>query len=136
MASNAADDVGALPGNALFLFDLNGFVVVPGVLNAAEVAAANDAIDSHRGDARERVGTALRNAMVGTALSAEGGRTDLGGMLGWEASPGRDVFRSVLAHPILMAYLTAFCGEGYVADICWLAVGIFILLQASVVQLR
>jgi hypothetical protein len=33
-----------------FLFDLNGFLVVRGVLDAAEVAQANAAIDAHAGE--------------------------------------------------------------------------------------
>jgi len=40
---------------------------------------------------------------------------DMGGMLFWK-KPHSDLFRSVLAHPRLIPYLNAFCGEGYRMD--------------------
>ena len=38
----------------LFLFDLNGFVVIEGALTPEEVAAGNAAIDHHQGLIRKR----------------------------------------------------------------------------------
>ena len=68
----------------LFLFDLNGFLVVRGVLSADEVAAMNIAVDAHLPDMQPRA-EALKNAKAGTAMSAEGPRIDLGGVLAWES---------------------------------------------------
>ncbi len=45
---------GLSPADAYF-FDLNGYLVVRGVLDADEVARANAAIDRHRSQASERV---------------------------------------------------------------------------------
>jgi len=100
-----------------FAFDLNGYVVVRGVLSAEEVAAANAAVDRHAGELQERKGSVLRNSKAETPLSGDGdtGRRDLAGMLGWEA-PDRDVFRSILAHPKLVPYLGALLGSGYRMD--------------------
>jgi len=99
-----------------YLFDLNGFLVVRGVLSPAEVAAANDAMDAHQEDAQERNGI-LRNTRLRTPFAGDGssGRLDLGGMLAWP-SAGGDAFRSLLAHPKLVPALTALCGPGYRMD--------------------
>lgn len=93
--------------------DLNGFVVVRGALTAAEVDAANAAVDAHAEGFVERVEPDLRNTTAGTPLAGDGvsGRRDLGGCLGWP-QPHSQPFRSWLAHPKLASYLTAFCGEG------------------------
>lgn len=114
--STAPGADGGVSSDELFLFDLNGYLVVRSVFSPDEVAAANEAIDAHRGRAQERAGSGLRNATEGTALSATGGRIDLGGFLGWDESPGRTVLRSTLAHRRLMPYFEAFCGPGYRLD--------------------
>ena len=49
-----------------YLFDLNGFLIVRGVLSPEEIKEANDAIDNHLHDAVERNVDALRNAVKGT----------------------------------------------------------------------
>ena len=98
-----------------FLFDLNGYLIVRNVFTKDEVAAANAAIDAHAVDLQARDAAALRNAKSDTPLAAVGPRRDMGGMLWWP-KPHCDVFRSVLAHPKLVPYLTAFCGEGYRMD--------------------
>ncbi len=105
-----------MPPDDLFLFDLNGFIVVRGVFSPDQVAAVNAAVDLHREDAHARSKGAVRNTIDGTGLSGSGPRVDLGGFLGWEASTGRDVLRSVLAHPRLLPYLTTLCGPGYRLD--------------------
>jgi hypothetical protein len=99
-----------------FLFDLNGFLIVRGVLNTTEVQQANSAIDAHAAAFQERDGM-LRNTAPGTPLAGDGvsGRRDLGGALGWDA-PHREPFRALLAHPKLSGYLRELCGEGYRAD--------------------
>jgi len=98
-----------------FLFDLNGFLVVRGVFSPQEVAAANAAVDVHAAQMQARVAADLRNAKSGTPMSAAGPRLDLGGMLFWP-EPHCNFFRDVLAHPKLIPYLTAICGEGYRMD--------------------
>ena len=98
-----------------FAFDLNGFLVVRSVFSPEEVATANAGIDAHTAELQARVGDALRNANEGTPMSAKGPRLDLGGMLFWD-HPHCNLFRNVLAHPKLVPYLNAFCGEGYRMD--------------------
>jgi len=100
-----------------FFFDLNGFLVVRGVLTQEEVAAANAAVDAHSGDIRERLDQDLRNTKPNSALEGDAlkGRRDLGGMLGWDP-PHREPFRNLLAHPRLVPYLTDLCGAGYRLD--------------------
>jgi len=100
-----------------YLFDLHGVVVVRGVLSPEEVAAANAAIDKHLPEFKVRHDAELRNTASGTPFAGDGAtpRLDLGGMLGWP-SPDNEVFRSILAHPKLVPYLTELCGEGYRLD--------------------
>ena len=99
----------------VFEFDLQGYCVVRGVLDADEVAAANAAIDARAHELRARDAAELRNARAGTSLAGAGSRLDLGGALGWPA-PDRDVFRAVLAHPRLVPLLHRLVGEGYRLD--------------------
>ncbi|KNC48403.1 uncharacterized protein AMSG_04852 [Thecamonas trahens ATCC 50062] len=98
-----------------FLFDLNGFIVLRGVLDANEVASLQAAVDAHASEAVSRDAGALKNAKDGSALSAPGSRRDLGGMLGWEGVAG-DAFRSLLVHPRIAPYLVDLLGEGYRLD--------------------
>lgn len=98
-----------------FLFDLNGYIVVRNVFSPEEVAAANAAIDANAAKLCAREDASLRNAQTGSPHAAAGPRLDMGGMLGWP-KPHCDVFRSVLAHPRLVPYITELCGEGYRLD--------------------
>mmetsp|Transcript_41289 Transcript_41289/g.78930 ORF Transcript_41289/g.78930 Transcript_41289/m.78930 type:complete len:337 (+) Transcript_41289:158-1168(+) len=99
-----------------FLFDTNGYIVVKNVLSQEDLALANNAVDQHAADFKERKGK-LRNTKDGTPLAGDGstGRFDLGGFLEWEL-PHSSVFRSILAHPALIPYLNELCGEGYRLD--------------------
>ena len=84
-----------------YLFDLNGYIVVRGVLTPEEVEEANDVIDSHAHEMIERSDNALRNAVKDTKLYGTGpARKDLGKVLEW----GKEskIFKSVLAHPRLV----------------------------------
>ena len=98
-----------------FLFDLNGFLVIRGVLSPAEVAAANAAIDAQSENMVRRDAPALRNAQKDSPLDASGPRMDMGGMLAWP-KPHCNPFRRLLAHPKLVPYITALCGKGYRLD--------------------
>ena len=101
--------------DALFLWDLCGYLVVPSVLTPAEVAAANAAVDANV--ARALAAGAARES---DALDARHGvarqqhhRTDIRGMLGWAE---REPFQRMLAHPTLVPYLNALCGRGFRMD--------------------
>ena len=95
-----------------YLFDLNGFIIIRGVLSEEEIAAAHAAIDAHTPLFKERAEKALRNTRDGTPLAGDGNtpRLDLGGMLGWP-KPHCDIFRKLLCHPKLVPYLKELCGE-------------------------
>lgn len=98
-----------------YLFDLNGYLVVRGVLTPEEVKAANDAIEQRQDAMVERTDKALRNAKEGTSLYGTGpGRKDLGGVLEWGADS--KIFKSILAHPRLVPLFHGILGEGYRMD--------------------
>eukprot|EP00658_Telonema_sp_P-2_P011102 TRINITY_DN14223_c0_g1_i11.p1 TRINITY_DN14223_c0_g1~~TRINITY_DN14223_c0_g1_i11.p1 ORF type:complete len:274 (-),score=39.01 TRINITY_DN14223_c0_g1_i11:500-1321(-) len=107
--------VRAMSATEKFVFDLQGFVVLRGVLSADDVAQANAAIDSHKSELKERVGT-LRNS-ANTSFGGDGstGRREAGTMLSWP-KPDCNVFRKVLDHPRLVPYLNELCGKGYRMD--------------------
>jgi len=100
-----------------YLFDLNGFIVIRGVLSPEEIQAAHQAIDAHTPEFKERAEKVLRNTRDGTPLSGDGKtpRLDMGGMLGWK-QPHSNIFRKLLCHPKLVPYLKELCGEGYRLD--------------------
>jgi len=99
---------------AKFMFDLNGFIVVRGVLSPEQVKAANDGINAHK--FHERVG-GTRNSDRGTLFEGDSktGRFDMAGMLGWEGEH-KNVFREMLAHPKLVPYIDMLVGKGYRLD--------------------
>ena len=98
-----------------YLFDLNGYIVIRGVLTPEEVQQANDAIEKRSDLMIQRSDGALRNAVKGTALYGTGpGRKDLGGVLEWGAES--KVFKSVLAHPRLVPVFNGILGQGYRMD--------------------
>ena len=98
----------------LYLFDLNGYLVVEQVLTAAEVDEANAAIDRHADGINIRLGD-LSLSGESTTLGGTTGRGDLGGMLGWE-KPWREVFRRMLSHPRIVPYLNQIVGPGFRMD--------------------
>jgi ectoine hydroxylase-related dioxygenase (phytanoyl-CoA dioxygenase family) len=99
-----------------YLFDLNGFLIVRGVLTSEEVEMANRAIDNHSYEMVERSDDALRNAMKGTNFFGNGpGRMDLGRCLEWGPTESR-VFQSILAHPRLVPIFHGILGQGYRMD--------------------
>ena len=102
-----------------YLFDLNGFLIVRGVLAPEEVAACNAAIDNHIDEAVPRSDPTLRNAesngspMYGTGPP----RLDLGGVLEWGGNDDESrVFKSILAHPRLVPLFHGLLGRGYRLD--------------------
>lgn len=106
-----------------FFFDLDGYFVVRDVLSPEEVQTANDAIDAHAENIKERIDPELRNTRPGSCLAGDGksGRRDLGGMLGWP-KPHCQIYRKLLAHPKLQPYIIELCGPGYRLDHCPLVI--------------
>lgn len=102
---------------AKFIFDLNGYCVVKGVLSQKEIIEARKVIDNHRQDFKERQGPSQRNSVGAKQdrLSGDGntGRFDLGGILDWTDS---DIFRSFMCHEKLIPYLNLILGKGYRLD--------------------
>jgi len=99
-----------------YLFDLNGFLIVRGVLSPNEVEDANRAIDRHADEMVERSDDELRNAKVGSRFFGKGpGRMDLGRCLEWGEKDSR-VFKSILAHPRLVPIFHGILGKGYRMD--------------------
>ncbi len=100
----------------LYFFDLCGYICVRDVLSAAEVAAANAAVDAH---SMEAVQSGHRK---GAPRIPEGktlddtSRWDYRGMLGWEPEESRAPFVRMLAHPKLTRFLNTICGRGFRMD--------------------
>ncbi len=97
-----------------YLFDLNGYLVVEGVLPPDEVARANEAIDRHWHQNKIR---AREETLDGgsTSLRGDQGRGELGNMLDWE-EPWCNPFREMLAHPRIVPYLHQLLGKGFRMD--------------------
>jgi ectoine hydroxylase-related dioxygenase (phytanoyl-CoA dioxygenase family) len=99
-----------------YLFDLNGYIVIPNVLTAEEVQHANDAIDRHMHMVVERKDVVLRNAVHGSYMFGLGpGRKDLGRVLEWGMEDSK-VFASILNHPRLVPVFHGILGKGYRMD--------------------
>jgi len=98
-----------------YIFDLNGYIIIRGVLNPEQISAANEAIAARESDMIERVEPALRNAVKDTGFDGTGpGRKDLGQVFEW--GPDSIVFKSILAHPRLIPYFHGLLGKGYRMD--------------------
>ena len=95
-----------------FLFDLNGYITIRGVLNADELSVLNQGLDEHA-NFRPRTGE-LRNTRQGR-MSKSGDRLDAGGMMNWP-EPFGAAFRKLLVHPDIVSHLNALCGKGYRLD--------------------
>lgn len=97
-----------------YFFDLNGYLVVPNVLSAEDIALANEAIDRHADQIHERTGE--RSLSAGSkALEGSTGRGDLGGALSWPDPYGRP-FRDMLVNPKVVPYLHEMLGTGFRLD--------------------
>ncbi len=97
-----------------YLFDLNGYIVIRGLLRPDEVAAANAVIDARAEDIRIRTREETLSA-GSAALEGSHGRGELGGL---PAGPEPDClpFRTALAHPRLARYLNEILGKGFRVD--------------------
>lgn len=88
-------------------FDVNGYIVIPGVLSEEQCDAANAAIDRQIGSDRYpniRPG-AKRGDTAGTENS----------ILGFPGEDSRP-FKQMLAHPTIVPYLNALLGQGWRLD--------------------
>ena len=95
-----------------YLWDLNGYLVVKGVLTDAEIAAANEVIDRYSEQIKlDAVGVRSRDSetLQGT------GRPTLSGFLEMER-PYCDPYRALLAHPALVYRLNVMMGKGFRLD--------------------
>ena len=95
-----------------FLFDLNGFLVIPDVLTPAEVERLNAALDANWD---KRVDGGIPPY---TSDAIEGGRLPQGminGMLEWP-SPHGEPFHELLAHPNVVPALNTLLGRGWHMD--------------------
>lgn len=102
--------------DGVYLFDLNGFLVLRGVFPPEQVAAANAAIEKRLPDMKERLAPELRNTKRGSPLAGDEsrGRKDLGQVLEWGLDS--EVFRRVLDHPRLVPMFHSLLGKGYRMD--------------------
>jgi len=99
-----------------YLFDLNGYLIVRGVLSPDEVAACHTAIDKHIDEAIPRSDPTLRNAIEGSPMYGTGPpRLDLGGIFEWDDDESK-IFKSILAHPRLVPLFHELLGKGYRLD--------------------
>jgi hypothetical protein len=113
---------GTMGDEELYLFDLQGWIIVEGALSPAEVARLNAEVD--RSDSEGEMKEYPRDlsggsaALAGTPIAGqpEGRhRRDLGGMLRWE-SPRSDPFRELLCHPSTKPYLDVILGKEHRLD--------------------
>jgi ectoine hydroxylase-related dioxygenase (phytanoyl-CoA dioxygenase family) len=93
-----------------FLFDLQGYIVVPGLLSPDEVSALNDAFDANWDQRRDDDNRDPSGNMAGSDR-----RGMFTGMLTWE-QPHCRPFRDLLAHPKLLLYLDTLHGRGWKLD--------------------
>ena len=93
-----------------FLFDLQGYIVVPGFLSPDEVSALNDAFDANWDQRRDDDNRDPSGNMAGSDR-----RGMFTGMLTWE-QPHCRPFRDLLAHPKLLRYLDSLHGRGWKLD--------------------
>ena len=100
----------------LYLFDLNGYIVVEGLLSANEVARCNGYIEHQikAGAAAFEEGVDLSKGVP--ALAGTSNRLRLSGdVLAWQR-PYCEPFRELIAHPRLAPYLETILETGFRVD--------------------
>lgn len=106
--------MGRVPGltdRETYLFDLQGWLVVPGLLDRQEVDALNRALDANADRRRDDDEDLVQES---TAL-AGAPRRGYRGMLEWPR-PWCEPFRRLIAHPRLVPYLDGTLGRGWHLD--------------------
>lgn len=95
-----------------FLFDVQGFLVVKGLLTSEEVSQLNQAVDANHDsvhvDNNQNIGSS-------TTLGGTGKRMMLSNLLTLPR-PWCEPFRSLLAHPRMLPYLNTMLGPGWKLD--------------------
>ena len=94
-----------------YFFDVNGYLIVRGILSSAQVAALNKAIDHNPDRVRLREGDQLL-ARQSKKLVGSHGRGDIGGILTWP-QPWCRPFRDLLSHPPALRYMLELIGNGF-----------------------
>ena len=99
----------------LYLFDLNGYLVIEDVLTQEEVATANQAIDQNL----DKIHIRPRDQRLdgdSEHLRGEHSRGELSGLLELDP-PWCDPFRLMLAHAKIVPYLNQILGQGFSCNI-------------------
>src|ERR1700751_277891 len=95
-----------------YLFDVQGWLVIPGVLGPRLLRALNDALDANQ----DRFGEEEEDlAEESTTLAGEHRRRTCRGMLEWPHPPFAP-FRELIAFPPLIGYLDGLLGRGWHLD--------------------
>jgi hypothetical protein len=96
-----------------YFFDLRGYLVVQNAMSQELIDACNAAIDHFH----DRVTILEKGSQTrgSAALSADEGRGEIWGLLGWPA-PYRDPFRKLLIHPVVVSRLNELCGKRFRLD--------------------
>ena len=105
-----------MDANARYLFDLQGYCVIPNAMTKEQLAKANAAIDANMYTIRRR-GEQGRGDLSGNspALKRDQGRGDIGGAMTWPGTHG-EIFRELLAHPTSTAALLEVFDDGFRLD--------------------
>jgi len=104
-----------------YRFDLQGFIVLRGVLTPEEVASANAAIDAQTSEFVERA-SSIRNTSGDSSFAHQAaasndyrGRLENGTFLFWPQEQSQ-VFRKMLSHPKVTPALNTLLGAGHRLD--------------------
>jgi ectoine hydroxylase-related dioxygenase (phytanoyl-CoA dioxygenase family) len=95
-----------------FLFDVQGFLMVPGFLSAREVGRLNQAVDANE---HKIVEDSNANIAGSSTLAGTAKRRILNDLITLD-HPWCDPFRDLLAHPKLLPYLNTLLGPGWRMD--------------------
>ena len=101
------DPISGIDEKEFYFWDLNGYLVVPGVMDEQWLAEANEAVDKFQD--RVVVGEELAGGSVSQAGT---GRPLLSGLLDLPA-PYNEPFRRMIAHPTVVHRLNWMGGSGY-----------------------
>ncbi|MBT4139692.1 MAG: hypothetical protein HOE48_17365 [Candidatus Latescibacteria bacterium] len=104
------DPNSAIDDKEFYSWDLNGYLIVPGVMDVDWLTKANAAVDEFQD--RVVVGSELAR---GSKTQAGTGRPLLSGLLDLP-DPYNEPFRKMIAHPAVVARLNWMKGGGYRAD--------------------
>lgn len=95
-----------------FLFDVQGFLIIPDFLTPAEVERLNAAVDANSDKITDDANVNIANS---TTLTGKRKRQILNHLLTLD-HPWCDPFRELLAHPKLLPYLNTMLGPGWRMD--------------------